>query len=445
MSLFPDIPAFSSASMLRRDQWLIRLRWLAILGLLSGTLLLKMIDLGPPNNIKWMAITGCFMLALNFRYVLYASRKRQFGMSSLVILMNVQMVIDLIVLTFLVYLTGSEESPLMFFYVFHIILASIIFPGGFSYYYSILVIFLFSLLLAFEHSGIIPHTCFFHEINLAGDVRLAIGVWFIFVITMVVSAYLAQNVTERHRRVRQKLEIANLKLQEVNETKTTFFRFASHEMKSPVATIQSTLLVIQDLLGEKVDKRAKDMLNRAIGRTSEIIEMLKDLADLTYGNLQEQKEFTRVDLNTILVELVEDLLPNAERKKQTLSIKVPRKRCRLNGDSSALKKIFSNLISNAIRYTASGGEIKVSLKFLKTHYEIVVSDNGLGIPESEQVNIFKEFYRTAAAKKNISEGTGLGLAIVLRMVELHGGSILVNSVEGQGSQFTVELPIREIV
>jgi len=443
MALFPETPAFSSSSMLRRDQWLIRLRWFAILGLLSGVVLLKLINLGPPQSIKWMGITGGFMLILNLVYVSYTSGKRQFEMVRLVTLLNVQMVIDLLLLTFLVYLTGSEESPLIFFYVFHIILASIIFPGGFSYYYSILVIFLFSSLLFLEHSSYLTHTCFYHNIHLAGDIRMVIGIWFIFVITMIASAYLAQNVTKRHRRVREKLEIANRKLREVNESKTTFFRFASHEMKAPVATIQSTLMVIQEVLGKDADKRALDMLQRAIGRTSDIIEMLKDLADLTYGSLQEPQEFTTVDLKTLLAELLADMLPDAKRKRQSLNFSAPEKSCQFNGDPPALKKIFSNLLSNAIRYTPAGGEISVELKFMNTCYEISVSDNGVGIPELEQVNIFREFYRTPSARKNIPDGTGLGLSIVSRMVELHGGNVSVNSIEGKGSQFTVQLPIGE--
>ncbi len=443
MTLFPDTPAFSTASMLRRVQWLIRLRWFAVVGLFAGAALMKIIELGPADSIFWMGIAGGILVLLNVVYRVVPAMRVQFGMSPLVTLLNIQMVMDLLVLTFLVYITGSEESPLSFFYVFHIILASIIFPGGFSYLYSLLGIALYSGLLALEHSIYLDHICFFHEIHLAGDIRVVIAIWFIFVITMIVSAYLAQNVTERHRRVRAKLEITNRKLQEVNETKTTFFRYASHEMKAPIATIQSTLLVVETVLGEAVDERVKDMIRRAIGRTSEVIEMLKDLADLTYGNLQEQQEFENLDLQLLLKELVIEAQPNADRKAQTLVMKSSDQTFLYDGDVIALKKIFSNLISNAIRYTQEGGTIKIKLKQINSHFQVTVTDNGPGIPESEQVNIFKEFYRTPSARKQISEGTGLGLAIVMRMVELHDGSLQIKSREGQGSKFKVILPIEE--
>ncbi len=376
-------------------------------------------------------------------YLTYASAKKQFGMSNLVILLNLQMVMDLFLLTVLIYLTGSAESPLSFFYVFHIILASIIFPGGFSYLYSLLVVVLFSGLLLVEQSSFVEHICFFNEFHLMNDSRITIGIWFIIVVTMMVSAYLAQNVTERHRRVRDKLETANLKLREINDTKTTFFRYASHEMKAPIATIQSTLMVIEDILGTKADERVINMLNRAIGRTSETIGMLKDLADLTYGNFQEQQKFENISLRKLLSGLVSDAKPNSDRKSQTLIFDSPDDTFTFFGDANALAKIFNNLISNAVRYTPESGNIRVTLEKDDLNYVIKVSDDGQGIPAAEQVNIFKEFYRTPSAKKLISEGTGLGLAIVMRMVELHGGDIQVDSQEGRGSTFTVQLPFEE--
>ncbi len=445
MTLFPETPAFSSASMLRRDKWLINLRWLAILGLFSGVILLTVINLGPASSIWGMALAGAVLIALNLVYRLYANARRQFGMSSLVILLNLQMVMDLILLTILVYLTGSEESPLSFFYVFHIILASIIFPGGFSYLYSLLVIILYSSLILLEHSVYLDHVCFFHGVHVSADPRVAVAIWFIFVITMLASAYLAQNVTERHRRVRLKLELTNQKLQEINKTKTTFFRYASHEMKAPIATIQSTLMVVEDILGKDTDPRVINMVQRAIGRTGETIGMLKDLADLTYGNFQEQQKFELLDLKDLLADLVTDATPNAERKHQSLKFKSSESTASYNGDANALGKIFKNLVSNAIRYTQDEGKIRVKLRKTADNYEIAVSDNGAGIPDAEQINIFKEFYRTPSAKKQISEGTGLGLAIVMRMVELHDGNIHLESKEGQGSTFTVQLPLGEIL
>lgn len=443
MRIFPETPAFSISSMFRRDRWLINLRWLAILGLFSGVLLLNIFNLGTPTSKLWMTIIGIIMVILNLIYLFYASGKVHREMTNLVTLLNVQMVMDVFILTGLIYITGSEESPLAFFYVFHIILTSIIFPGGFSYLYSFLVVGLYSALLLLENIGVVSHICFFHDIHMASTPGLVITIWLIFVVTMLATAYLAQNVTTRHRRVREKLEIANEKLKKINETKSTFFRYASHEMKAPVATIQSTLMVIEDLLGKDADDRVLDMLERAVGRTAMMIEVLKDLSDLTYSNLQEKQKFVSLDLKDCLSDLISEMQPNLERKNQTIEFSPPRSKCEFFGDLVALNKIFTNLISNAIRYTQSDGAIQVILKRFDTGYAVSVKDNGPGIPEKEQSNIFEEFYRTPEAKKESSEGTGLGLAIVKRMVELHDGSIQVQSKVGQGSEFKVILPQEE--
>jgi len=443
MSVFPETPVFNSASMLRRDKWLIRLRWLAILGLFAGIAFFVLLDLGSSATILRIASVGLVLVLSNILYFVFTTKAKQYSLLSLVGLLNIQMVIDLILLTLLIYFTGSQESPLVFFYIFHIILASIIFPGGFSYIYSLLVIMCYSTLLLLEQFNAVVHVAFFNATHPLEDPGVVFVQWSITVITVFAAAYLAQNVTSRHRRVHASLKIANQKLQEVNESKTTFFRFASHEMKAPIATIQSTLMVVEDVLGEQVDERVHDMLDRAIKRTAEVIEMLKDLADLTYGNFQENQHFEALDLKLILSELVSNNKPDSQRKNQTLTLDLPLRECIYWGDVIALKKVFLNLITNAIRYTPDGGTVNVSLANHDEYYTIDVVDTGVGIPEDEQVNIFKEFYRTNSARAQVSDGTGLGLAIVLRMIELHEGSITVNSKEGEGSRFTVTLPLEE--
>ena len=443
MSVFPESPVFNTASMLRRNKWLIRLRWIAILGLLTGIALLTYSQLGSTASINRITFLAGVLVICNLIYTVFTRMHRQFNMLILVSLLNIQMVVDLLLLTLLIHFTGSDESPLAFFYVFHIILASIMFPGGFSYIYSFLVIILYSGLLILDQVGVIQHFCFLHEVHPVEDAGVVVVKWGIAVITVFAAAYLAQNVTARHRRVYDSLKIANRKLQEINESKTTFFRFASHEMKAPIATIQSTLMVIEDVLDDKVDERVHDMLGRAIKRTSEVIAMLKDLADLTYGNFQEHQKFESLDLKVILTELIENNRPDAERKQLVLSLETPKRDCVYWGDAVALKKIFLNLITNAIRYTPAGGQVNVSLLDRDNCFIFEVQDTGVGIPESEQVNIFKEFYRTARAREEVADGTGLGLAIVLRMVELHDGCITVNSKEGEGSRFTVTLPVEE--
>jgi signal transduction histidine kinase len=111
------------------------------------------------------------------------------------------------------------------------------------------------------------------------------------------------------------------------------------------------------------------------------------------------------------------------------------------GSGEHLERMVANLISNAIRYTPENGSVKVKLSVEDSSIVLTVADSGIGIPESDLPRIFNEFYRAGNARRMTTSGTGLGLAITRFIVEKHGGDIQVNSVEGEGTIFTVKLPV----
>ena len=437
--MIDDLPAFTAASLLRRNLWLIRLRWYAALGLLAG--ILGSVVLLPSHHDQVSLSAILAILILSNLFYLYATRiSNVFTKSRLVKLLQTQMTVDILLLTLLIYYTGGIESPLSFFYVFHIIIASIIFPGSLPYLYAGMAVVLYTLLLAIDHLHLVPHVYFYSDVYMAGRVEVVIATWLIFLTTIFASAYLAKSVTDRHRRVRAKLELANLRLQEVNRSKTDFFRVSSHEMKSPIITVQSALMVVRDVLGDGVDPKVMDMIGRAIRKTDDMIVMLKDLSDLTYGSLKERAEFKQVNLCEIIHDAVEAEESSAHVKGIDVRIEVPDEDCLYYCDPHALNKVFNNLVSNAIRYTDEGGRVDIQLRRNAVEWTASVQDTGMGIPADEQQNIFQEFYRTPDARRTIKEGTGLGLAIVQRMVELHEGRIELKSEVGKGTTFTVHLP-----
>lgn len=433
------LPAFTAASLLRRNLWLIRLRWYASLGLLAG-ILGTLFLLPGYHDPKPLAAILIILVLSNLVYLYITRVSRHFTKERLVRLLSNQMMADLFLLSFLIYLTGGIESPLAFFYVFHIIIASIIFPGTRPYFYAAVAVLLYSTLLTLEYIEVIPHVCFYPDVHVLGKLQILVSNWSIFLTTIFASAYLAKSMTDRHRKVREQMELANRKLQEVNHSKVNFFRVSSHEMKSPISTMISTLMVIRDVLGDEVDDRVRDMAARSIKKGEETIMMLKDLSDLTYGSIQENKEFEQLDLCQLITEIIEELKPNADQKQIEIGTHKVADSCQYVGDPTALRKVFLNLINNAIRYTLEGGNIQISLKEQGVDLLISVKDTGIGIPPDEQKNIFQEFYRTPDARRSIEEGTGLGLAIVQRMVELHGGRVELESDVDQGSTFTVALP-----
>ena len=111
-------------------------------------------------------------------------------------------------------------------------------------------------------------------------------------------------------------------------------------------------------------------------------------------------------------------------------------------DIGKLRQAVTNLLSNALRYTDEGGKVLLSLKTLPDYLEIIVRDNGIGIAKSDLPNIFERFYRADKSRTRASGGMGIGLAITKAIAEAHGGTIRVESTEGEGSTFIITLPVR---
>ena len=130
--------------------------------------------------------------------------------------------------------------------------------------------------------------------------------------------------------------------------------------------------------------------------------------------------------------------------KKKLKIKLPEKKdIWIEGEKDRLQQIILNLLSNAITYTPSGGEISASLTETEKHVKLRIADTGIGIPQKELPRIFERFYRVDKARSRGSGGTGLGLAIVKHLVDSHHGTIDVESIEGEGTIFIISLPKKQ--
>jgi len=184
---------------------------------------------------------------------------------------------------------------------------------------------------------------------------------------------------------------------------------------------------------------------RAIKRTDEMINLLKDLSDLTYGDLRHAGNFKQIDLNGLLTEVVGDELISAQARQIEMDLTPSKTPAKMVCDPEAIKKVFRNLVTNAIRYTPAGGSIHVKLENLATEILLEVCDTGIGLEPEEIQQIFNEFYRSPTAKKLTSAGTGLGLAIVQRLVDEHHGFITVSSQVNQGSTFQVHFPKESVL
>lgn len=229
----------------------------------------------------------------------------------------------------------------------------------------------------------------------------------------------------------------------LDRLKSEFVAKVSHELRSPLSTIHEQLaLVIKDMT-EDESQQDQYILSRAKEKTQGLISLIGDLLDLSRieaGNAGQQPRPVQVE--KLLSNIVDFIGARAQSKQQTLvfnppSIPLPP----VTADPVALESIFGNLITNAINYTQEGGEIRVRAKRADDRLCVTVSDNGFGIESKHLGNIFKRFYRVKNEKTRFITGTGLGLPIVKGLLDEWGGSIKVESTMGQGSVFTVFLPL----
>jgi two-component system sensor histidine kinase/response regulator len=236
-------------------------------------------------------------------------------------------------------------------------------------------------------------------------------------------------------------ELARAKeeMERLDKFKTAFTLTVAHELRAPVTALQSFLLAM--LKGYVAPDQQQDVLQRAIRRTQELLDLVDDLLNLAAA----REELTPPKRKTLsLADSLEEVVPllraQAEEKGITFAMEI-RQRPPVKANPDQMGQLWTNLISNAIKYTLAGGQVIITLDEKGGQAVGTVKDTGIGIAPEDQEKIFEEFYRTPQAKEVAPRGTGLGLPLVKRIVEAHGGAIEVESALGQGSRFTFRLPI----
>ncbi|MBM4370100.1 MAG: hypothetical protein FJ098_00500 [Deltaproteobacteria bacterium] len=221
-----------------------------------------------------------------------------------------------------------------------------------------------------------------------------------------------------------------------------FFRFASHELKSPLVAIRSSLRAAQELAGTSMDERIRNLLDRSVGRTDQMLDMINDLLAISVDRSDIRDYYQEVDLVSLVRDAIAGQLPVLEEKACSLVTSFPADPIRILCNRYGIEKVATNLLSNACRYTPEGGRVEVLVWVEQGHAMLRVVDTGIGIPAEDHERIFDEFYRARNARKAVSFGSGLGLSLVRKVVHEHGGWIDLASEEGKGSSFTAWIPLR---
>jgi two-component system sensor histidine kinase/response regulator len=236
----------------------------------------------------------------------------------------------------------------------------------------------------------------------------------------------------------RELSRAKMELEKLDAMKSRFMLTVAHELRAPIAAIQGYLGLILDGYASGDEE---EMIRNAHDRCGELLEMLQDLLLLAHMKEKgtEIKKKKTVSVAQVLEEVAGLFRGEAQRKGLDFEVKVAQQPEML-ADEEHLKQLWTNLISNAIKYTPRGGSVVASLDERDGQIVGAVSDTGVGIAADDLSRIFEEFYRTPQAKEMEEHGTGLGLPIVKEILDSYGGTIDVDSKLGEGTTFTFTLP-----
>jgi two-component system sensor histidine kinase VicK len=231
--------------------------------------------------------------------------------------------------------------------------------------------------------------------------------------------------------------------QKLENMQTDFVANVSHELKTPLTTIKSytETLLLDGLEGDK--STALDFLKIVDAEADRMNRLVKDLLQLSRLDYKQEKWYKKEgDLIMLLSVAVKKMDMMAKSKEQHLNVLFDEDaRIRIDMDRDRVEQVVLNILSNAIKYTNEKGRIDIDAYVNGKNAQIIVSDNGIGIPEEQISRVFERFFRVDKARSRSAGGTGLGLAISRQIIEEHKGSIEIESKEKKGTRVTITLPL----
>lgn len=271
----------------------------------------------------------------------------------------------------------------------------------------------------------------------------------IFPVIGLASSYAAEGSRFREFKLRfdldqkkKELETSYKKLAELDRAKSQFFANISHELRTPLTLIVSPLDELRAAPEFDRQPKMREILDIMYGNANRLLALINDLLDLV--KLDDSKlslKLKPVDLKLLLPGLVASMRGAAEKARLKLEIDLDENSpLVVAADKDRLEKVFINLVFNAIKFTPAEGTVRVIGRKEKDTVLLEVRDTGIGIAEDKLGEVFKRFWQEDGSATRVRQGTGIGLALVKELVELHGGSVSVQSQKGVGSTFTVRLP-----
>ncbi|MDG1197254.1 MAG: ATP-binding protein [Actinomycetota bacterium] len=223
----------------------------------------------------------------------------------------------------------------------------------------------------------------------------------------------------------------------IDRVRRDFIANLTHELRTPIAAIG---LLAETLRGEEEQAVLDSLTQKIVNETDRVDQIIDDLLELSRVELDGSPRREPVDVRLLLSSVEDQYRFKANSKNIQIEKTDTEAGLKLMGDTGQLNRALSNLVDNSIKYSDENSTIHLAAVRGQTHIDLVVRDQGIGIPKAELDRIFERFYRVDKARSRATGGTGLGLSIVRHVAANHGGEILLESREGEGSKFTIRLP-----
>lgn len=220
-----------------------------------------------------------------------------------------------------------------------------------------------------------------------------------------------------------------------------FIAFAAHELRGPITVIRGYVDTLNDELQQTLDEEQRELFKRLIVSANRLDTYIKNILNSSrYDRRHFSVRLSEVRLLDIYSDVSDDMQLRASAQHRLLHVNIPTDLPTIAADTSSVSEVFANLIDNAVKYSNEGGAIEVRAELENDFIKVDVIDHGIGMPANVVGNLFHKFYRSHRSRETVA-GTGIGLYISKAIVESHGGTMEVRSVEGEGSTFSFTLPL----
>lgn len=431
--------------LLVRLRWFVALRWIAVVCCLSLAVAAysRLVPMRFDNRL--LAGASLFLALTNLLFGYFNKTiKPDFDHTRQVrYLVIAETSTDYLVLSVVSYATGGFEFPILAFFISEIILVSLFCRPAVSLTLTLTAVVFAASPMVLEHLGILPTLSIFetsYKYQAITDLYYTVGYIGCITLSFLFCWYLVAEISLSLRQREHEVEQTQQKLILLDKEKTQATLRATHELKAPLAAINSYIYTLRDGYCGELPEKAIQVLERIRTRADLLMNKIADIIHLS--NLRtlvgEEASIAPIDLSRFVVkEIKEANLIGQTRGIQVHNLSQDCPSYFILGASVQLHSMISNLLRNAINYSHDGGTIEVSLSGTADQVSLTIEDQGIGIPEGNLERIFDEHFRSNNAVKHNPNGTGLGLSIVKEIARLHHALIQVSSKVGVGTKFTL--------